>query len=193
SQNGEMITTAGVENSIQVWNVTTGKNVTSLGDHSSTSLLVCFSLSGSFMAAAFEGGTVTIWDPNVSQEHLKHESYHTEPIACLEFSKASTLLASGSCDHVIQVRSVETGQVLYHLARHEGPVTLLVFSSSSLWLVSESDSNLVIIWDMSTGKVVHGMMGHCKAVNCVVVSNDCGTIASGSEDKTIKIWDTSSG
>lgn len=192
SPNGEVIATAGVEHGVQVWNVITGKNVASLGDRS-TSLLVRFSPSGAFLAGAFEDGTVTVWDPKVGREHLKHEGCHTGPIACLEFSKTGTLLASGSRDHAIQVWSMETGQTLYRLTSHEGPVTSLVFSSDSLWLVSGSEDNLVIIWDMLTGKVICGMMGHRKMVNCVAVSQSGGIVASGSEDGTIKIWDTSSG
>ena len=171
----------------------TGANVASLGDHLSTSLLVRFSPSGAFLVAAFEGGTVTVWDPKVGREHLKHEGCHSEPITCLEFSTNSALLASGSRDHAIQVWSVETAQALYCLAAHEGPVTSFVFSSDSLHLVSGSEDNLVIIWDMSTGKLVRGMMGHRKAVNCVALSRDGSIVASGSEDKTVKIWDTNSG
>ena len=192
SPNGDLIATAGAEHGVQVWNVVTSGNGASLGDHSLTSLLVCFSPSGAFLASAFEGGTIAVWDPKTGREHLKHEGCHTEPITCLKFSTNSTLLASGSRDHAIQVWSVETAQALYRLAAHEGPVTSLAFSSDSLRLVSGSEDNLVIIWDMSTGKLVRGVTGHRKAVTCVAVSNDGSIIASGSEDKTIKIWDTNS-
>lgn len=193
SPHGNLIATAGAEHGVQVWNVITGGNVASLGDHSSTSLIARFSPSGAFLAAAFEGGTVIVWDPKVGREHLKHEGCHSEPIACLEFSMNSALLASGSRDNTIQVWSIETAQALYRLATHEGPVTSLVFSSDSLWLVSGAEDNLVIVWDMSTGKLVRGMMDHRKAVNCVAISRDGNIIASGSEDKTVKIWNTSSG
>ena len=140
----------------------------------------------------FEGGTVIVWDPKVGREHLKHEGCHAELITCIEFSKNSALLASGSRDHAIQVWSMETAQALYRLASHEGPVTSLAFSSDSQRLVSGSEDNLVIVWDMLTGKVVRGMMGHRKAVNCVAISKDGSMVASGSEDKTIKTWDIGS-
>ena len=193
SPSGDSIATAGAKQGVQVWNTLTGGNVASLGDCSSTSLLVRFSPSGAYLAAAFESGTVAIWDPKVGREHLKHEDCHSEQITCLEFSSNSTLLASGARDRAIQVWSVDIAQSLYRLTTHEGPVTSLVFSSDSQRLFSGSEDNLIIIWDMSTGKVVRGMMGHRKAVNCVAVSQDGRILASGSEDKTIKIWNTSSG
>lgn len=193
SPHGNLIATAGAEHGVQVWDVITGGNVASLGDHLSTSLIARFSPSGAFLAAAFEGGTVTVWDPKVGREHLKHEGCHSEPITCLEFSMNCALLASGSRDNAIQVWSMETAQALYRLATHEGPVTSLVFSSDSQRLVSGAEDNLVIIWDMSTGKLVRGMMGHRQAVNCVAISRDGSIVASGSEDKTVKIWNTSSG
>ena len=193
SPHGDLIATAGADHGVQMWSVLTGGNVASLGDHSSTSLFVRFSPSGAFLAAAFEGGIVTVWDPKVGREHLKHEDCHTEPITCLEFSENSALLASGSRDRAIQVWSVETAQSLYRLAGHEGSVTSLVFSSDSSRLVSGSEDNLVIVWDMSTGKLVRGLTGHRGAVNCVAASKDGRIIASGSQDKTIKIWDSSSG
>lgn len=188
-----MIATAGAKQGVQLWNAITGGNVASFGDCSSTALLVRFSPSGAFLAAAFEGGVVSVWDPKVGREHLKHEGCHTEPITCIEFSKDSTLLASGSRDRAIQVWSLETTQPLCRLAIHEGPVTSLAFYSDSHRLVSGSEDNLVIIWDILTGKVVRGMMGHRKPVKCVAVSKDGSMVASGSEDKTIKIWDTNSG
>ena len=159
----------------------------------STSLLIRFSPTGAYLAAAFEGGIVAIWDPKIGREHLKHEGCHSEQITCLEFSPNSALLASGARDHAIQVWSVETAQALHRLATHEGPVTSLVFSSDSQRLFSGSEDSLVIIWDMSMGKVIRGMMGHRKAVNCITASEDGQLLASGSEDKTVMIWDTSSG
>ena len=191
SPNGDWIATAGA--GVQLWNALTGGNVASLGDRSSTAILASFSPSGAFLAAAFEDGAVAVWDPRVGREHLKHEHCHTQPITCIEFSAASTLLASGSRDHAIQVWSMELAQPLYRLATHEGSVTSLVFSSDSRKLFSGSEDNLVIIWEMSSGKVVRGMMGHRKAVNCVAVSKDGRLVASGSEDKTVKLWDTISG
>ncbi|KAG8216576.1 hypothetical protein J3R82DRAFT_6760 [Butyriboletus roseoflavus] len=193
SPNGDLIATGGAKQGVQVWNTITGRNVASLGDRSSTSLLVRFSLSGAFLAAAFEGGTVVVWDPKVGREHLKHEGCHTEPITCIEFSNNCALLASASRDHAIQVWSMETAQPLYRLAKHEGPVTSLAFSSNSLGLFSGSEDNLIVIWDMSCGKLVRGMMGHRKPVNCIAVSQDGRVLVSGSEDKTIKLWDTGSG
>ncbi|KAH0830333.1 hypothetical protein J3R83DRAFT_1725 [Lanmaoa asiatica] len=193
SPNGELIATGGANQGVQVWSTITSRNVASLGDRSTTSLFVRFSPSGAFLAAAFEGGTVVAWDPKVGREHLKYEGCHAEAITCLEFSKNSALLASGSLDHAIQVWSMETAQLLYRLTTHEGPVTSLVFSSDSLWLFSGSEDNLIIIWDMPSGKLVRGMMGHRRPVNCVSVSQDGSILASGSEDKTVKIWDTSSG
>ncbi|KAG9311510.1 hypothetical protein JVU11DRAFT_7713 [Chiua virens] len=193
SPNGLLIATAGMNQGVQLWNVITGGNVASLGDRSSTSRLVRFSPSGTFLAAAFEDGTVAVWDPKVGREHLKHEGCHTERITCLEFSNNNTLLASGSRDRAIQVWSMETAHPLYRLATHEGPVTSLAFSSDSLRLVSGSEDNLIIIWDMTSGKIVRGLMGHRKPVNCVAISQDGSTLASGSEDKSIKIWDSNTG
>lgn len=192
SPNDDLIATAGTSG-VQVWNTITAGNVASLGDDSSTSLLVRFSPSGAFLAAAFEGGTIMVWDPKVGREHLKHEGCHTEFITCIEFSNNSALLASGSRDHAIQVWSMETAQPLYRLATHEGPVTSLAFSSDSLRLFSGSEDNLIMIWDMSSGKLVRGMMGHRKPVNCIAVSQNGSMLVSGSEDKTIKLWDTTSG
>jgi WD40 repeat protein len=193
SPDGNLIATASASLGVQVWNTITGGNVATLGDHSSTSLLVRFSPSGLFLAVAFEGGTVTIWDPKVGRKHMQDDSCHTEKITCLEFSENSALLASGSRDHTICVWSVETAQSLYHLVTHEKPVTALVFSNDSLRLFSGAEDNLIIVWDMSTGKVIRGMMGHRKVVNCLAVSKDGKIAASGSEDKTIKMWDVGSG
>jgi hypothetical protein len=126
SPNGDLIATAGAEHGVQMWNVVTGgnvvtgRNVASLGDHSSTSLFVRFSPSGAFLAAAFESGTVTVWDPKVGREHLKHDGCHTEPITCLEFSQDSAFLASASRDHAIQVWSVKTAQAFVPSSRARG-------------------------------------------------------------------------
>ena len=193
SPNGDLIAIGGAKQGVQLWNAITGGNIASLGDCSLTSLLVRFSPSGAYLAAAFESGTVAIWDPKVGREHLRHEACHSEPITCLEFSTNNVFLASGSLDRAIQVWSVETARGLYRLATHEGPVTSLVFSSDSQRLFSGSEDHTIIIWDVLTGRMVGRMSGHHKAVNCIAVSKDGSMLVSGSEDKTVMIWDTNSG
>ncbi|KAI9568724.1 hypothetical protein HD554DRAFT_2097581 [Boletus coccyginus] len=160
---------------VQVWDVITGGNVASLGDHLSTSLIARFSPSGAFLAAAFEGGTVTVWDP-------KHEGCHSEPITCLEFSMNCALLASGSRDNAIQA--------LYRLTTHEGLVT-------SLRLVSGAEDNLltvncVAISTDGKDKTTFSK-GHHSGIRSYVVAACDGEVLSrnvSSRDKPDIIWAT---
>ncbi|KAF9240452.1 hypothetical protein BU15DRAFT_87660 [Melanogaster broomeanus] len=148
----------------------------SLGDRSGSSLLVRFSLSGAFVAAAFGNC--------VGREHLKDADPHSDKITCLEFSPDNTLLASGARDHTIQLWSLDTAQRLHKLVAHEGPVTSLAFTSDSQSLCSGSEDNLLILWDAKSGKVVRGMMGHRGAIKSLSVSRDGNMIATASEDNS---------
>lgn len=127
SPSGDVFATAGVKQGVHLWNVITGGNIASFGDRVSTTLKVCFSSSGAFVAAAFQNGTVAVWDPKVGREHLKDEACHNEAITCLQFSPDSKLLASASRDHSIQLWAMDTAQRLHRLDTHEGPVTSLAF------------------------------------------------------------------
>lgn len=192
SPSGSVVATAGINQGVQLWNVVTGGNMASLGDKLS-SLLVRFSASGAFVAAAFSNGMVAVWDPNLGREHLKDLGAHTEAFTCLEFSPDSSLLASGARDHTIQLWSLDSAQRLHKLVAHEGPVTALAFTPDSQHLCSGAEDNLVILWDVKAGKVVRGMMGHRAGITALDVSRDGNMVVTGSQDKSVKVWDVRSG
>lgn len=189
---GNVVATAGMNQGVQLWNVVTGGNMASLGEKAS-SVLVRFSGSGAFVAAAFADGAIAVWDPNLGREHLRDVDVHTDKITCLEFSPDSTLLASGARDHTIQLWSLDSAQRLHKLVAHEGPVAVLTFTPDSQRLCSGSEDNLLILWDVKAGKVVRGMMGHRAGITALDVSSDGTMVVTGSQDKSVKIWDTRSG
>ena len=192
SPSGSVVATAGTGQGVQLWNVVTGGNIASLGDKAS-SLVVRFSASGAFVAAAFVDGMVAVWDPHLGREHFKDVGVHTDKITCLEFSPDSALLASGARDRTIQLWSLKSAQRLHKLVAHEGPVTVLAFMPDSQRLCSGSEDNLLILWDVKAGKVARGMMGHSAGITTLDISRDGTMVITGSQDESVKVWDVRSG
>ena len=124
-----------------------------LGDKA-FSLLVRFSTTGAFVAAAFADDMVVVWDPNLCGEHFKDVGVHTEKITCLEFSPDNTLLrvASGVRDRTIQLWSLHSAQRLHRLAAHGGPVMVLAFIPDSQRLCSGSEDNSLYYLGCETGQ-----------------------------------------
>ena len=175
------------DNTIQLWDVATKRNIGTLeGDNVSIRALA-FSPDGTILASnALQG--VKLWEISTQKEIATFKG-HTSRVTAVAFSPDGTTLASGSWDDTVKLWDIETGTNIATLEGHTFRVNSIAFSPDGTTLASGSSDDTVKLWDVATGANIFTLQGHTSWVNSIAFSSDGTTLASGSSDDTVKLWD----
>ena len=150
SSDGKQIVSGSSDNSVQVWDASTGMQLMKLKGHTSSVSSVAFSANDTWIVSGSFDGSVLVWDTSTG-EKLKELKGHTASVESVAFSRDGTQIVSGSYDHSVRVWDVLAGLELMNLYGHCGAVFSVAFSSDSMWIVSGSEDCSVQMWDASTG------------------------------------------
>jgi len=92
SQDGSLLASASHDETVRLWNPTTGQEVQKLERHTSEVTAVAFSQDGSLLASASYDKTVRLWNPTTGQEVQKFEVLGY--IATLDFTNGNKILST---------------------------------------------------------------------------------------------------
>ena len=196
SPDGRKIASGGWDNTIKIWDASTGTLVQTLTGHTGWVHSVAFSPDGRTLASGSGIGeaSIKIWDISMGKE-LQTLTGHNDVVYSVAFSPDGSRLASGSKDETIKIWDASTGEELRTLTEHDGDVPSVAYSTDGSTLASGSGDASIKIWKASTGVFLRTLLtGHNTGrVSTVTFSPDGSTLASGGEDGTIRIWDASTG
>jgi WD40 repeat protein len=195
SPDGRHLVTGGANQTVQVWDAQTGREVGTLGRHDRKIQGLAFSPDGRHLASASGDGMVKLWDAT----HLVEKQDARRPIRArapemgfnLAFSPDGRRLVAGGEKNTVKIWDVQTGEVLHSLSGHRGDVWAAAFSPDpgGLWVASAGEDSTVKLWDSRTGTFVRNFRGHTGIVTAVAFSPDGRLLVSGSRDGTVKVWD----
>ncbi|RYN44069.1 Vegetative incompatibility protein [Alternaria arborescens] len=192
SHDSTRLASASYDNTVKIWDASTGACLHTLEGHSDDVSSVVFSHDSTRLASASGDRTVKIWDASTGA-CLHTLEGHSSSVRSVAFSHDSTRLASASGDRTVKIWDASTGACLQTLEGHSHFVSLVAFSHDSTRLASASYDRTVKIWDASTGACLQTLEGHSSSVRSVAFSHDSTRLASASSDRTVKIWDASTG
>ena len=208
------------DNTVRVWNVSTGVCLSTLKGHTRSVNSVAFNHDGTKVVSASSDKTIRVWNVTTG-ECLSTLKGHTSSINSVAFNADDTKIVSASNDKTIRVWNVSSEVTVLIIkniastyiddqASEDGfnsvalsPDGTKIVSASGVTIFEESRSiwgpdviennNAIRIWDISTGECLSTLKGHTSSVNSVAFNHDGTKIVSGSNDETTRIWDVSTG
>jgi WD40 repeat protein/putative methionine-R-sulfoxide reductase with GAF domain len=199
SSDGRRLASGSSDQTVKTWDVSTGRELGTVGSKMKEVQAVAFSRDGRWLAAENTSDLVTLWDATTGREiqTLPSNKPRGAPgsnwVYSIAFSPDGRWLASGVDDKTVRVWDVATGRVVRDLTGMRRSVMYAAFSPDGRWLASGDDDKNIRIWDASTGEQKRLLTGHKKAIYAVVFSPDGRWLASASADKTVKLWDVAAG
>jgi RNA polymerase sigma factor (sigma-70 family) len=178
---------------IQIWEVTTGKELRRLknSDPAAQRVAVAFSPDGKLLASSGNDKLVTLWDV-ATGERLRQLPGSQESITAVAFSPDNRFVAAASGKQ-IQLWNAVTCSPHAILSGHKGMVIRIAFSPDGKQLASGGTDQTIHLWDMAICKEFKVLEAPGTLVMAVAFSPDGQTLASGHCDGTLRLWESASG
>lgn len=192
SQDGQTLITETNNQTIQVWNLGTGKVIQSFkAGHSGSITKAGLSPDGRTLATTGLEKTIKLWQVN-GKLLRSFNSGNQYPLHSLVFSRDGKTLASGSADGTIKLWDWSSGKLRQTLTGHSETIVSIAFSPQGNVLAGGNGFNRVKLWDLGTNKVIRtlaeGTVTDSASDVSVTFSPDAQMVASGTHDGKIQVW-----
>ncbi|BAY74002.1 protein kinase [Nostoc linckia NIES-25] len=177
---------------IKLWNLATGKQISSLNTYSGQVNVVIISPDGKTLVSGNDDSTIKIWNL-VTGRQIRTLTGHSDSVHTLAISPDSQTLISGSDDNTIKIWDLATGEQIKILTGHTFWVRSVAISPNGVILASGSFDKTIKIWNLAKGYSIRTLAGNSQTITNVAISPDGKTLASGSRDRTIKLWNIATG
>ena len=185
SPNQPILATAGPDNTVRLWEATTGRELHRL-EHAAPVNAVRFAPTGDHLISTTELGTVYVWD---SQSGLEIRRLHQDGAAyTLAVSPSGKYVASASLDKTARVWELATGRQVAHL-HHEGIVEGMRFDPSEAELVTFGDGAVTTVWDLKTAAKVWQLPISSGGDAGAVFAPNGQVLVIGDTDGKLSWWD----
>lgn len=177
---------------VRVWDMTTGKHITTYRGHSDCVITVAWSPDGRYIASGSKDKTAQIWDA-LTGKHLLTYHGHSGELYKLAWSPNGTCIASTSQDKTMQVWDANTAHRITSYSAQVDVNWVVAWSPDSTYIVSKETNNELLVLKVATGERLATYSGHSNIVHAAAWSPDGKNIASGDNDKTVQVWDARTG
>ncbi len=184
SPDGATLASGTFTDTVQLWDVGSGRLMASLVATQGTVNGVAFSPDGAMVAAAGSDGAVRVWQTR-DERLLRTLKGHAGAVLSLDFSPDGRSLVSGGADGKVLVWQLSSGVSMSSLIGNVGGAPAVAFGPTGNLVGLGSGDGVVRIWDLKAGKLVQTWTGHHGAVTAVSFSPDGGRLASASYDGSV--------
>ena len=137
SPDSKTLTSGSADNTIILWDATTGQYKQTLIGHKRAVYSIAFTPDGQTLASGSWDRTIKLWDTTTWK--YRHTLVgHEKVVYCVGFSPDGQILASGGADKAIILWDTNTGKHIETLVNHNKSVYSVAFSPDGQTLVSGS-------------------------------------------------------
>ncbi|MFB2934596.1 NB-ARC domain-containing protein [Aerosakkonemataceae cyanobacterium BLCC-F154] len=191
SPDRQYIATSSEDQTIKIWEFTTGNLVNTIMPESGAIRAIAWSKTG-ILASGSNDFIIRLWHPQ-NGECLKVLQGHQDTINTVSWNCDSTLLASAGNDRIIKIWHQETGTLLHTITEHNTPVRCVAWHPNQPLLASCSEDGEIKIFNLQTERWEASFSEHQNSVWCIVWNPDGKTLLSSSHDNTIRLWNAQTG
>ncbi|MGD9229948.1 MAG: caspase family protein [Desulfobacterales bacterium] len=191
SPDGTMVVSGSQDNTVKVWDVTSGREIVTLKGHKNMVWSVDFSPDGNFVISGSRDGFLILWDI-LSGKKIRTMGGNKGQILTVKFHKSGKYALSGSNAAELKLWDLKSGRAVRIFKGHTKHIKSLDFSPDGKYIVSGGSDKSVRVWNIRSGKSVRTFSRHTNEVKFVRFINGGKHIVSEGYD-SLRIWDRSTG
>jgi WD40 repeat protein len=192
SPDGRYALSGGWDNTLRLWELSSGKCLRTFERHMGLVHSVSYSPDGRYALSGSGDSTLQLWEVS-SGKCLRIFEGHTSSVHPVSWSPDGRCALSGSSDKTLRVWEVSSGKCLRTLEGHTDYVSSVSWSPDGRHALSGSFDETLRLWELPSGKCLRTFEGHTKLVTSVSWSPDGRYALSGSNDETLRLWEVSRG
>jgi WD40 repeat protein len=190
--NGKYVISGGNDQTLRMWEVSTGEEVNILKGHDDPVNSVSVSLNGKYLVSASWDGTLRLWDAGKGKK-LKIFIGHESGANAVAFSPNAEFMVSGGDDNTLRLWKPSKSKAIRTFEGHKYSIVCVAFSPDSKYVLSGSHDNTIRLWEVASGKEIGVFKGHNEPIRSVAFSQDGRFFLSSSNDKSLVLWEISTG
>ena len=213
---GRFAVSGGEDQTIRLWDITTGRCMYTFRGHQGQVSAVAISPDGSQLVSGSQDRTVKLWsiaasthlftfgDAAAESPHplswirqmfsrsqpTSSGNGHKGTVRSVALSADRRYLLSGGDDAAVKLWDAVTGKCLHTLREHKAPIFTVEFSANSRYALSASEDQTIKLWDIAIGQVLQTFQGHHQLTAAAYSPNGQFVLAG---DTPIKLWNVSTG
>jgi hypothetical protein len=192
SPDGKRAASGGADNTVRLWDLTTGRELQPFRGHTNTVEAVTFSPDGRYVLSASQDLTIRLLDSETGRE-LRRLQGHTGAVHGLAFLPDGRRVLSGGSDMTVRLWDLGTESELARLGGHTNAVLAVAVSADGRRGLSAGADHSIGLWDLDQLRAVRRLEGHTDFVRSVAISPDGRRALSGGDDGTVRLWDLEAG
>lgn len=189
SPDGTMLASGRLDGTLQLWNLTTGRQSKVLKGHTRQISALKFNTDGSVLASNSLDGMIYVWDVKTGDQRLSLTAQSSEQRFAFSLDGVTLAIAYGGADMPVELYNTVSGEEIVELTEHRQIISL-AFGPDGL-ITSDLDGKLQM-WDEELGasRIISDQAGWNTIL---AISPDGSTLASTEWHGVLKLWDIASG
>ncbi len=192
SPDGKSVLSGGEDQTLTLWDATSGKEVRTFTGHQGAVTSVAFSPDGRMALSGSSDSTLRLWEVASGHELHATESLGWK-VTSVAFSPDGKFVVSAADDNQVKLWALPKMERVRAFAGHSWRVTSVAFSPDGNFSLTGSEDDSLKLWDVAKGQEVRSFRNGLADVTCVAFSPDGRFGLSGSRDKAVKLWNLASG